>query len=131
MVSNLKGKSILTDNMDYCLICNKPKAATHHLLSGIANRRLSDSDRVVVPLCWEHHTGKKGIHTLREVEVLGKIIGQLAWEKHHILELLIKERLDKKGRKGLDWRNEWTEQFHKINDDARDAFRSRYGKSFL
>ena len=122
--------SILTDNMDYCIICNRPKQATHHLLSGIANRRLSDQDKVIVPLCYDHHCGKYGIHTVREVEVLGKIIGQIAWEKNYILNLLVEMILKKNGVKD-NLKETRSEEWHRINDEAREAFRSRYGKSFI
>lgn len=122
--------SILTDNMDYCIICNRPKQATHHLLSGIANRRLSDADKVIVPLCYDHHCGKHGIHTMREVEVLGKIIGQIAWEKNYILNLLVEMILKKNGVKE-NLKETRSEEWHRINDEARDAFRSRYNKSYL
>lgn len=126
----VKEMSILTDNMDYCIICNKPKQATHHLLSGIANRKLSDQDKVIVPLCYDHHCGKHGIHTVREVEVLGKIIGQIAWEKNYILNLLAEMNVDPNlGTKAKQ--HEIAEERKKINAEAREAFRTRYGKSLL
>ena len=131
MAGVVKDKSILTDHMDYCIICNKPKAATHHLLSGIANRHLSDKDQVIAPLCYDHHTGKHGIHTIREVEVLGKIIGQIAWEKNHIMNLLIDLIIKNKGLKGDEAKVFRKEEWHRINDEAREAFRDRYSKSFL
>ena len=131
MTNQEKGESILTEYMGYCLICGKPKQATHHLLSGIANRKLSDNDRVVIPLCNEHHTGKRGLHTIREFEVLGKIIGQLAWEKNYVINKLVREHVDKREKSGLDWNKMVTEERISIATEAREAFRDRYGKSLL
>ena len=61
-----------------------------------------------MPLSYEHHEGNMSVHRNKEMSVLMHIIGQLAWEKHYIVE-------------------------HEdvSEDDARDAFRKRYGKSYL
>lgn len=124
------GQSILTKYMDYCLICGKPRHSTHHLLSGIANRQLSDRDKVIIPLCFEHHTGKNGIHHIREFEVMGKIVGQIAWEKHQFLLELAKEKV-LKNPTGKDWAKEIPAMKEKLCDEVRQAFIDRYGKSML
>lgn len=126
-----KTKSIVTEYLDYCLICGKPKNATHHLLSGTANRRLCDKDNAIIPLCYEHHVGKMGIHTLREMEVMGKIIGQLAWERRYALDKLAKANLELAGCKPGEIKNGAKEERERLEKEARDEFRSRYGKSFL
>ncbi|MBR3645700.1 MAG: hypothetical protein IKN54_04715 [Lachnospiraceae bacterium] len=125
-----RAKSSLTKYMDYCLICGKPRQATHHILSGIANRKLSDNDRITMPLCYEHHTGKRGIHTIREFEVLAKIIGQLAWEKNRIATELSKYKA-LENPTGKDWNKNMPIFYEQICDEAREAFRQRYGKSLL
>ena len=94
-------KDSIVINMDYAgydIIDGTPNVQRHHIFGGTANRRLSD----------EHHQGKMSVHMNKEMRVLMRIIGQLAWEKHYIAE------------------NENVSE-----DDAREAFRKRYGISML
>ncbi len=92
----------------YDMIDGTPNVHRHHIFEGTANRRLSDEDGLWIPLSYEHHEGNMSVHHNKEMKVLTHIIGQLAWEKRYIVE-------------------------HKdVNEDAaRDAFRKRYGKSYL
>lgn len=55
-------ESIITDDMEHCLICGSPYVQIHHVIGGTANRKLSDKYKLVVPLCREHHTGNSGVH---------------------------------------------------------------------
>lgn len=108
----MKYKTIITKYPDYCIICGKP-AEGHHCPYGTANRKLADEDGLVIPLCSEHHrNGKMAAHKCKEVDVLLHIISQLTWEKRYIA---------KKG--GLP--------FEPIEEEAREMFRKRFGKSFL
>ena len=62
------------------------------------------------PNVHRHHIfeGNMSVHRNKEMSALMHIIGQLAWEKHYIVE------------------------HEDVNeDDARDTFRKRYGKSYL
>ena len=43
-------KSIITDNMDYCIVCGKPKQEIHHCIFG-SRRKLADEDGLTIPLC--------------------------------------------------------------------------------
>lgn len=97
---------------DYDIIDGKPNVERHHLLFGGANRKLSDEDGLWVPLTHEHHQGNMSVHHNKEMKVLSEIIAQLAWEKHYIVE-----------QRGLP--------FEDVEEEAREAFRNRYGKSYL
>ena len=99
-------KVCVTKYMKYCLICGKPNPEIHHCIEGTASRPLCDQDGLVIPLCSEHHTGNQSVHMNHEMNVMSHIIGQLAWEKHAVAG-------------GIS------------EDDAREAFRRRYGKSYL
>lgn len=90
---------------DYDMIDGTPNVQRHHIFGG-ANRDLSDQDGLWIPLSSEHHEGKKSVHMDREMMVLMHIIGQLAWEKHCVAS-------------------------GETEDNARELFRMRYGRSYL
>lgn len=92
---------------EYDIIDGTPNVHRHHIFEGSGRRELSDEDGLWVPLSYEHHEGNMSVHHNKEMKVLMHIIGQLAWEKHYIAEHGVGE------------------------DDARDAFRKRYSKSFI
>lgn len=104
-----KIKSIVTEYPDICCICGRIAEAEHHLIFGNL-RQLADTDGITVGICHEHHTGPgralDRIHDNPAAESLSKIAGQLAWEKHAVAGGMTEA-------------------------DARKAFMSRYGKSFL
>lgn len=106
-------KSILTDYTDISVFSGKPAEATHHLIFGIANRELADADGLVIPLTnEEHNMSQRGmayqIHGNPAAEKLSRMLGQVAWEKEYYRK---KAEVD--------------------GDEAREAFRLRYGKSYL
>ena len=107
----MKSKTIITNYPDYCLICGKP-AESHHIFKGNKQRKLCDEDLIIMPLCPEHHTGNLSVHQTKELNILVEIIGQLAYEKHYIAQ---KRELP----------------FEGIEEEAREAFRSRYGRSYM
>lgn len=90
---------------DYDLIDGTPSIERHHVFGG-PNRDKSDADGLWIPLTKEHHTGKMSVHMNHEMNVMSHIIGQLAWEKHAVAGGMSEE-------------------------DAREAFRKRYGKNYL
>ena len=91
---------------DYDLIDGNPNVERHHCLMG-PDREKADEDGLWVPLTKEHHTaGKMSAHKCIEVQRLLQIIAQLAYERDRCAEGMGKE-------------------------DAREAFRRRYHKSFL
>lgn len=87
-----------------CAICGTPvdRADTHHLLMG-SLRHLADDDGLYIPICRICHTE---LHQNTIATELSKICGQLAYEKHKVAE-------------GL------------TEDEAREAFRFRYQRSYL
>lgn len=100
---------MITKYNDFCIICGKPKQDTHHIFKGHKQRHLADEDELLLPLCREHH---EAIHQKKEMNVLCEIIGQLAWEKEYITE-------------------HTALPFDDMSEEARDAFRYRYGRSYL
>ena len=65
-----------------CMVCSQPFAHVHHIMEGRTPGRRS-SDFCTVPLCYECHEGKDGIHNTRqrwslfkasELECLGRTL---------------------------------------------------------
>ena len=94
---------MITEYKHYCLICGKPSTDVHHLVFGNAKRRLADADALTMPLCREHH---EQMHNIKGMQVMSHIAGQLFYERNMCAA-------------GVD------------PDDARTAFRDRYGISYL
>lgn len=100
---------MITEYESVCAVCGKkPKEHTHHLVFGNAKRKLADEDGLTIPVCQECH---EMIHKIGAAGKLSKITGQLEWEK---------EWLVKRSDLGAGARH-----------DAREAFRARYGESYL
>lgn len=118
-------KSILTNYDNVCTICGKPKQAIHHLVFGNGLRKLADEDGVYIPICDTCHT--KSIMTISRIhdntmaERLSKMLGQMAWERHYIANGVaeIAQSI------GLEHTPE------RYEEEAREAFRKRYGRSYL
>lgn len=70
-------KSIITDDMEFCIICGRPRQAIHHVYYGTALRKISDKHGFVVPLCNDHHTGANGV-------LLDQKIKQYAQRKYEV-----------------------------------------------
>lgn len=103
-------KTILTKYEEFCIFCGKPCYSEHHLLFGRGIRNLAEEDGIKVPICEQCHTSGMvtgRIHDNPMAEKLSKIAGQLAYEKHCIAITGMTE------------------------DEAREAFRKRYGRSYL
>lgn len=102
---------MITKYNDYCLICGSP-AEHHHIFKGNKQRKLSDEDGLIIPLCKEHHTGNMSVHNKKELNILVEIIGQLAFERQWII-------------------NQTQLPFDDVSEEAREAFRQRYSRSYL
>ena len=90
----------------YDLIDGKPNVERHHCLMG-PDRAKADEDGLWVPLTKEHHTaGKISAHQCKEMRVLLEMLAQVSYERDRCAE-------------GMD------------KYAAREAFRKRYGRSFL
>lgn len=98
---------MITKYNKYCILCGTPSTETHHLVFGRANRKLSDADGLTIPLCRNCH---KEIHNNYVAMALSKICGQLAYERWYLSDF---------------------GDADKSLNNARENFRSRYGKSFL
>ncbi len=95
---------MITEFEDICFICGKQASETHHLIFGRGMRPLADKDDITAPMCFECH---KKLHYNGMTEAMSKVIGQLEWEKKYIVEKQMTEK------------------------EAREAFRSRYSRSYL
>ena len=71
--------SILTDNLEVCFICGKPKNALHEVYEG-SSRLNSMKQGMVMPLCFYHH---QMIHSNRQLALQYKILFQKEFEKTH------------------------------------------------
>ena len=54
--------SILTDDLEHCYICGASPVHIHEVFYGSANRKKSISTGCCVPLCYDHHVGRHGVH---------------------------------------------------------------------
>ena len=110
-------KSIITKFENISAFSQGPAESTHHCIFGRGLRELADEDGLWIPLknC-EHNMSSKGtiyqIHGNPAAEKLSKMLGQIAWEKHWIAE-------------------KYSLPFSDIEAEAREAFRARYGQSYL
>lgn len=50
-----KQPSILTNDMEHCIICGHTTVAWHHVINGTGNRKQSDKYGLIIPLCPKHH----------------------------------------------------------------------------
>ena len=82
-------KSIITDDLEHCYICGSPYIHIHHIFYGTANRKISDHCGCIVPLCQAHHTGNKGVHFDRDLDLFFKRLAQVKIEKQSSREEFI------------------------------------------
>lgn len=103
-------ESVITNDMEHCVICGSPTVVVHHAIGGTANRQKSDMDKLLIPLCPKHHNmdGKESVHLNPAIAKWSKIVGQLAFE----LEMVSSGKA-------------------KSKDEAKKQFQLRYGKSYL
>ena len=105
-------KSIVTEYTNISAFSQNPRECDHHLIFGSGLRKLADEDGLIIPLTnREHNLGNdtEKIHGNQAAEKLSKMVGQLAYEKEFY-------------KKALGAGKE---------DPAREAFRKRYGISYL
>ncbi len=79
-----KRYSILTDDLEHCIICGKTPVNKHEIFYG-SNRHNSIKHGLVIPLCTQScHVGNaEGIHADKELDLFWKQKGQLAYMKHY------------------------------------------------
>ena len=74
-------KSIVTNDMENCMVCGVNKYIEyHHVFGGTSKRKISDEYGLIVPLCKLHHTGTNGVHG-KNGSLLNKRIKQHAQTK--------------------------------------------------
>lgn len=103
------GKGIITEYKNNCIFCGRPTEAEHHLVFGHGFRNLAEEDGLKIPVCNNCHNMNGGtgqLHNNIIAERLSKIAGQLAFEKRCVAS----------GR---------------TEEEAREEFRKRYGRSYL
>ena len=112
-------KSIVTEYTELSAFSASPRECDHHLIFGNGLRKLADEDGLILPLTnYEHNTGpiNERIHENVAAEKLSKMLGQEAWEEYHLSEIL------------AEIEDVTPEE---IRAEAREAFRKRYGISYL
>ena len=71
--------SIFTDDLEHCIICGNDKDNLHEIIYG-KNRLNSMKYGFVIPLCFNHHVGDKGIHSNKELDLFYKKKCQIYFE---------------------------------------------------
>ena len=75
-------ESALVDDMDFCIVCKRPRQQVHHVF-GSYNRKKSDDYKYILPLCEPHHTGTNGVHNNKQMDRQFKQMAQRHFEQHH------------------------------------------------
>jgi hypothetical protein len=100
--------SIVTDDMEHCLICGVPNVAVHHMINGNPQRKYSDEDGLVIPLCPKHHNmdSRESVHLNTIIQRWCKMLAQSVYMQNEVSQ-------------GLSV------------DEARQKFFKRYGKYYM
>ena len=117
-------KSIVTNYENISVFSGTPTTTRHHCVFGRGIRNLAEKDGVWIPVTdAEHNMSPNGtinqIHGNPAAEKLSKIAGQLAWERAWIIS-----------QAALPFESE-DEAYDRLSRECREAFRKRYGQSFL
>ena len=96
----MKYKNIITEDMEHCIICGASPVEIHHTMFG-KNRKLSTEDGLVVPLCFEHHRGRYGVHGAdgHEIDLQLKQTSEKTWLEYY--DKSIEEWINRYGRNYL------------------------------
>lgn len=78
-----KVRSILTNDMDHCILCKRRRDDIHHVFFGNKQRELSEFYGLLLPLCKKHHTGRYGPHFDKTVDSELKQYVQAKFEEHY------------------------------------------------
>jgi hypothetical protein len=66
-----------------CFVCGTTyNLQDHHILFGTANRKQSEKYGLKVWLCQEHHTGSRGVHFNKPLDLHLKKLAQEHFEAH-------------------------------------------------
>ena len=75
--------SAIVKDMEHCYVCGSPYVQIHHILYGVANRKISDKYGYIVPLCIDHHTGNNGVHFKKPLDLHLKKKAQKHFEANY------------------------------------------------
>lgn len=76
--------SIVQDGEPRCFVCGSMRELElHHMMPGVANRRLSTRYGLVCWLCRTHHTGRLGVHSDTDLMEKLRQEAQTAFERTH------------------------------------------------
>lgn len=83
--------SLITDDLEHCIICGRKKEALHEVFYG-AYRHVSIKYGMIIPLCLNHHTqGKFSVHKDRELDLYYKRLCESIFINKYSYELYMKE----------------------------------------
>lgn len=79
-----KSDTIVTEYVDFCMICGKPYSIEgHHLICGGSKRAKGTEDKILIPLCPDCH---RRVHGDGVSMTLSKMLGQAIFEQTHTRE---------------------------------------------
>ena len=79
-----KSDTVVTEYVEFCLICGKPyNIEGHHLICGKGRRQKGTEDKLLLPVCSDCH---KRIHGDGVSMALSKMVGQAIYEQNHTRE---------------------------------------------
>ena len=104
-------ESALTEDMGTCYLCGRVAQQMHHIFNG-PERAKSTADNMIIPVCAGCH---ERIHNDAALRRELKAIGQIKWEWKYINSTF----------------GDSDDAFFRKSNMAREAFRKRYGKSYL
>ena len=81
----MKRYSIITDDLEHCIECGTSYVELHEVFYGIANRKKSIEDGLVIPLCkkYHHHGNLIGIHQDKDLNLKYKKIAERKWLEYY------------------------------------------------
>ena len=83
-------ESILTDDIEHCIVCGRPYPHKHHVMNKF-HKKKSEQYGLMVPLCALHHTGEAGVHTRPELMLAMRQMAQKKFEEKYGHELWMQE----------------------------------------
>ena len=83
-------RSILQTEKE-CFVCRTTQdLQLHHVLYGTSNRKQADKYGLTVWLCLRHHTGDRGVHFDKGLDLKLKEMAQAKFEETHTREEFIR-----------------------------------------
>lgn len=76
-------KSVFQDEK-VCFVCGTTHdIEEHHIIYGTSNRKISEKYGLKVYLCRHHHTGNRGVHFNKDLDLKLKVMAQEYYEAHY------------------------------------------------